>query len=110
MATWTYYYKGIDRDGGYLFNKSQQDLADLCMGHVDDASAFALTISTNSGAKLILGPTKKGGLTVLHQGFTTSIHLGGLTNHICKREFEQVPLQVAKPNCCSHQNSQQATP
>jgi hypothetical protein len=39
MATWTdYYYKDNDRDWGYLeylFNKSQRNLADLCMGHVD---------------------------------------------------------------------------
>ncbi len=60
MATWTNYYKDNDRDGGYLeylFNKNQRDLADLCMGHVDDPSAFALTISTSGGANMILVPT-----------------------------------------------------
>jgi hypothetical protein len=79
MATWTDYFKDNDRDGGYLeylSNKSQQDLADFCMGHVDDSSTFALTISSSGGAYNILVPTNKGEVTVLHQGFTISTHLG----------------------------------
>jgi hypothetical protein len=33
-----------------IFNKSQQDLADLCMGHLDDDASLALTILTSRGA------------------------------------------------------------
>jgi hypothetical protein len=47
------------------------------MGHVDDSSAYALTISPSGGVNMILVATNKGELTVLCQGFTTSTQLGG---------------------------------
>jgi hypothetical protein len=101
MATWTDYYKDNDRDGGYLeylFNKSQRDLADLCMGHVNDSSAFALTISTSGGANAILVPTNKGEVTVLHQGFTTSTHLGGdLLIIFANGNLSESPFKLLNP-------------
>jgi hypothetical protein len=101
MATWTDYYKDNDRDGGYLeylFNKSQRDLADLCMGHVNDPSAFALTISTSGGANAILVPTNKGEVTVLHQGFTTSTHLGGdLLIIFANGNLSESPFKLLNP-------------
>ena len=69
MATWTDYYSDNDRDGGslqHLFDKSQQELSDLCLGHLEDAAAFALTISTSGGANVILLPKNKGEVSVIH--------------------------------------------
>jgi hypothetical protein len=101
MATWTDYYKNNDRDGGhleYLFNRSQQELADLCKGHLEDPAAFALTISSSGGANVILVPTNKGELTVLHQGFTTSTHLGGdLLLVFANGNLSESPFKLLNP-------------
>jgi hypothetical protein len=38
----------------YLLDKSQQDLAHLCMGHLDDVASLALTILNSCGAGTII--------------------------------------------------------
>ncbi len=107
MATWTDYYTDNERDGGhleYLFDKSQQDLADLCVGHLDDAESLALTISTSGGANVILLPGTKGEVIVLHQGFTTSTHLGGdLLLVFVNGNLSESPFKVLNPTVATRE-------
>jgi hypothetical protein len=107
MATWTDYYSDNDRDGGslqHLFDKSQQELSDLCLGHLEDAAAFALTISTSGGANVILLPKNKGEVSVLHQGFSTSTHLGGdLLLVFANGNLSESPFKVVNPLVVVHE-------
>jgi hypothetical protein len=100
MATWTNYYTGNEGDGGhleYLFEKSWQDLVDLCIGHLDDTASSALTILTSGGANLILLPSTRGEVIVLHQGLTTSrpTDLGGdLLLVFMNGNFSESPFKI----------------
>jgi hypothetical protein len=69
------------------------------MGHVDDSSAFVPTIAISGDVKVILAPkTNKGGLTVLHKGFTTSTHLGGdLLIVFANSDLSESPFKLLNP-------------
>jgi hypothetical protein len=107
MVTWTSYYSNNDRDRGslqHLFDKSQQELLDMCLGHLEGASAFALTISTSGGANIILLPKNKGEVAVLHYGFSTSTHLGGdLLLMFAKGNLSESPFKVVDPLVVVHE-------
>jgi hypothetical protein len=107
MATWTSYYSDNDQDGGspqHLFDKSQQELSDMCLGHLEDAAAFALTISTSGGANVILIPKNKGEVAVLHHGFSTSTHLGGdLLLVFANGNLSESPFKVVDPLIVVHE-------
>jgi hypothetical protein len=78
---WTAFYESKKDDGGFvesLFALDDDELADISLSHLDDGGAFTTTIAGSGGTNFIVIPsTIKGKVEVLHQGFASSLHLGG---------------------------------
>jgi hypothetical protein len=77
---WVSYYKSNRNDGGTieaLYDLSDEELAQVSKEHNQDIDGLRATIAGSGGGNLILIPGMKGTVIFLHQGFTTSTHLGG---------------------------------
>lgn len=79
---WATYYTNNHADGGAiqnLFNLEDDELTDISKGHLDNGTGLTTTIAGSGEANIILLPSvHKGSVEILHHGFASSLHLGGM--------------------------------
>jgi hypothetical protein len=79
---WASFYKSNRNDGGViqnLFAYEDDELADISKNHLGDPASLTTTIAGSGEANLLLVPsaTRKKDVEVIHQGFASSLQLGG---------------------------------
>jgi hypothetical protein len=81
-SDWVSYYRNNHGDKGTieaLYALGDDELADIAKGHNNNVGALRTTIACSGGGNFLLVPGSKGIVKFLHQGFSSTTHLGGPT-------------------------------